>query len=324
MLVEAYSKKVHFFKKVIESSNYLRSELGIDYKDTRDPSEISWLDISKYFLACAKIEEDDHVGLTALLQKSDLDFLRSNNISIQRVTVDNIADNNISILSEIYQEPDKSTDDEGVYRIGPFVGDSTDFDEERSSIELALKVLELCSPGYYRLVSEMVDTIYVCGPLEGGFMRSATTVKSFGCLVNTALTKKNVVQYIEDLVHESSHLLLYLEQINDPIVLNNKDQRYPAPFRDDLRPLEGIYHAMFVLGQVYVCFVDIYISNTDLIDRALLLKHMGSVWRRFKESADIVEENGDLTEAGQVIFKYIRRLAFVANGKYVNTPLKSA
>ena len=53
----------------------------------------------------------------------------------------------------------------------------------------------------------------------------------------------------ETLVHEAAHTLLTALAREEPLVRNPRSARYQAPVRRDPRPMEGIYHATFVLSR---------------------------------------------------------------------------
>lgn len=292
------SKKTDFYNQLSSSIVYLRQAFDLPSNNIY-PSTLSWTDIAAYFLAVKYIEKDQYQTARQYLEKQQ--FLRSNELTIERVRNTTIQETSLVILADIFNEPDTNKDDEGVYQFGPYIGSDIDYIKELTAIKHALEIVKIHAPEYFSLISNLIETIYVCGKLEHGYMRSATTTKAFGCLVNTALTKGNTVQYMEDLVHEASHLLLYLEQIDDPIVLNDKTERFTAPFRSDLRPIEGIYHAMFVLGHVSLCFTQILAKEDINLPQDALTKHKESALKRFYESSHIITKYGKLTKKGQRI-----------------------
>jgi HEXXH motif-containing protein len=63
-----------------------------------------------------------------------------------------------------------------------------------------------------------------------------------------------VAYWIEHLVHEISHLQLIALGIHDKLVLNSDVERFPAPIREDPRPMFGVLHATFVLARMVRIF----------------------------------------------------------------------
>lgn len=63
------------------------------------------------------------------------------------------------------------------------------------------------------------------------------------------------------LVHESSHLKLFSAFVADEIVLNDPDERFASPLRVEPRPMNGIYHAAFVLARMIGFSADLLASG---------------------------------------------------------------
>ncbi|WP_339386760.1 aKG-HExxH-type peptide beta-hydroxylase [Vibrio caribbeanicus] len=298
-------RKDFFFKSLNESYDYLCDTLDVE----KNSPISSWSDISNYYKASDMIEEDDinYEGIISSLKDVGVS-LPKQDIKLTRITKDNILSPKFKLLSDIYKKPDEDQSDLGTYKFGPFIGSEKDYELEFYSLNRAIELLRVYSPDYYHKSACLIEEIIICGKLEGGFMRSSTSVKCFGCVINTAMSPGNTGQYIEDIVHESAHLELYLVQLEDPLVLNDKDARYSAPFRPDARPMYGIYHAMYVLGHICKCLNDLKkissvqneIINLDfLIDRAR---------SRFDESYGIVNHHGILTDKGRNIKESIYAL----------------
>lgn len=108
-------------------------------------------------------------------------------------------------------------------------------------------------------------------------------------------------------MHESSHLRLYLEQVEDEIVLNSDEARYPAPFRQDKRPMTGIYHAFYVLAHVCCCFLDLKQHKEKFVDCGDFDAIFDRAYARFTESSAIVKKYGQLTERGKSIFEQMNQ-----------------
>src|SRR5206468_121331 len=63
-----------------------------------------------------------------------------------------------------------------------------------------------------------------------------------------------VPYYLEHIVHECAHQHLFALQLIDPVVLNDKNELFDAPIRLQKRPMDGIFHACFVLARMVRCF----------------------------------------------------------------------
>ena len=66
------------------------------------------------------------------------------------------------------------------------------------------------------------------------------------------------ISILETLIHEASHTYLFAQSYLTPLTKNNKDELYYSPLRNCERPIEGIYHAMFVSARVAYCLFQMY------------------------------------------------------------------
>lgn len=57
-----------------------------------------------------------------------------------------------------------------------------------------------------------------------------------------------IYDYMENIIHEMSHIELYIKQLVDPLII--KGSYLTSPFRKKLRPASGVYHAAFVLARI--------------------------------------------------------------------------
>jgi HEXXH motif-containing protein len=55
--------------------------------------------------------------------------------------------------------------------------------------------------------------------------------------------------YLENIVHEASHLYLYTLFLADPILHEDGRRQYRSPIRPGGRPLSAVMHAAFVLAR---------------------------------------------------------------------------
>ena len=78
-------------------------------------------------------------------------------------------------------------------------------------------------------------------------------------------------QYIPRLIHEYSHNLLFGIARNEPLVFNDPEERDESPLRQDLRPMDGIYHALFVSAREALAMRAI-LSHPDEKKYTLVLK----------------------------------------------------
>ncbi|WP_350355667.1 aKG-HExxH-type peptide beta-hydroxylase [Serratia symbiotica] len=98
-------------------------------------------------------------------------------------------------------------------------------------------------------------------------VRAGSGFNTLGMVYISELSKDDdASRYIEHLIHESAHNLLYAYWANEALIENETDELFHTPFRKDKRPLSAIYHAMFVLYHTIFIFDRINQYDSNLID----------------------------------------------------------
>jgi HEXXH motif-containing protein len=61
-------------------------------------------------------------------------------------------------------------------------------------------------------------------------------------------------RYLRTIVHEAAHLLLFGLARNEPLVNDGPARCHDSPLRRDPRPMDGLFHAAFVLARECFAF----------------------------------------------------------------------
>lgn len=132
----------------------------------------------------------------------------------------------------------------------------------RRPINEALRLIRKYDPGVGEEFQSYVTRIKL---FNGVSLRGETANVVFGSIwLRLPEPDEHPVAYwIEHLVHEIAHLQLYVLSLRDPLVHNSPDERYPAPLRQDLRPMFGNYHATFVLARMVRTFRKITLREKE-------------------------------------------------------------
>jgi hypothetical protein len=103
--------------------------------------------------------------------------------------------------------------------------------------------------------------------------------------------------FIEHLVHETSHQYLHALMEFDPLILNDKEERYPAPIRTDLRPMFGVFHATFVLSRM------VYITHLiyNQTGEQCFLDNLNTFKSQFNKGIQVVRNHAVLTDNGKLV-----------------------
>ncbi|MDP1603130.1 MAG: HEXXH motif-containing putative peptide modification protein [Legionella sp.] len=77
---------------------------------------------------------------------------------------------------------------------------------------------------------------------------ACSSFKFLGTIIIAPKITWCLADYVENLIHEMSHIDLFIRQLIDPIV--EKNVLLDSPFRKNKRPTIGVFHAAFVLSRV--------------------------------------------------------------------------
>lgn len=126
----------------------------------------------------------------------------------------------------------------------------------------------------------------------------------WGTLFLNATSHQTDIAMVEVLAHESAHMLLYACTIDEPLVLNPDEDLFTSPLRNDLRPMDGIYHATFVSARMHYAMQSLVdsemLSPEDLINaKKARDEDLKNFWAGYK----VVSENANLSATGEKIMQ---------------------
>ncbi len=123
-----------------------------------------------------------------------------------------------------------------------------DLQQGRALVAQALQVLQHAAPELFAELSLTLQDIVLaragadCRLSFGG----VSSFAAWGAIGINLAAHAGWPQVYKTLVHECGHLVLFAQAREQPLVLNPPEERFGSPLREDLRPLDGIYHAAFV------------------------------------------------------------------------------
>ena len=124
----------------------------------------------------------------------------------------------------------------------------------------------------------------------------------WGGIIINANRRDGALGMAQMLAHESSHNLLFGMCTDEPLLLNDPEERYPSPLRVDLRPLEGIYHATFVSARMYRVVKNLLaVGGLTPEVTAKAQKDLAENARYFSQGYATVQQHGRLTAIGEII-----------------------
>jgi len=107
-------------------------------------------------------------------------------------------------------------------------------------------------------------------------------------------SKRTWQQYCEDIVHECAHQYIFHIAATDTLCRNKPHERYPSPLRQDLRPIMGTFHAVFVITRI-ILFYRVLLEIGSELDCQTKIDFYTP---RFFEGYDIIMHHAKLTKKG--------------------------
>jgi hypothetical protein len=118
---------------------------------------------------------------------------------------------------------------------------------------------------------------------------------------------KTVLDVLQTLAHESSHMHLFGVAVDSPLVLNPDEERHASPLRRDARPMDGVYHATYVSARMHYALARLLESGIlDATQRAQAEKDLREHVETFRKGLSTVEAHGRLTELGTALLSNAR------------------
>jgi hypothetical protein len=178
---------------------------------------------------------------------------------------------------------------------------SLDIEPIRREIENALQKIEMADPSLRQDFSAFVTRIKL---FQGRVLRGETNTAVFGAIFFRLAPPSyhQEAYWVEHVVHEVAHLRLELLRAHDPLILNDAKEVFPAPFRRDLRPMIGVFHATYVLSRMIRVVRRLSQMGTDPIyDARLPFLH-----EKLLKGVEAISRSAHLTGTGEMILRAIR------------------
>lgn len=171
-------------------------------------------------------------------------------------------------------------------------------------VKSALEILERIDAVHSYSATHQLNEIKIFDGTVRGFSYQAAYGNIY---IRSAQQSDNTIAYyLEHIVHECAHQHLFALQLIDPIIINNKNELFDAPIRMQKRPMDGIFHACFVLARMVRCFQRTKSEFEHDINQTFLEKI--DAW--FNKSYETVKEHAKLTDKGRQLFNTLKICAY--------------
>ena len=175
---------------------------------------------------------------------------------------------------------------------------------QEKNILLALNILKETDNSHY---CSATHNLYAIKLFEGS-VRGFSYQAAYGNIYIRvpAESDNHAAYYLEHIVHECAHQYLFALQLMDPVVLNDKSELYDAPIRKQKRPMDGVFHACFVLARMVRCFR----KTNEHINEKYNSQFRERIEAWFDKSYQVVKEYGQLSEQGKSLFLTFKECAY--------------
>lgn len=140
-------------------------------------------------------------------------------------------------------------DNEGLELVAP---DASALEQAQRTLDDAWALARERLPDLAAEMQSLVAQIILVGNAPNARLHfdGGSSYMLWGALIVNAEPTRSSVAMLELLAHETAHLLLFAAAHAEPLVTNPETERYPSPLREDLRPMDGIYHATWVSARM--------------------------------------------------------------------------
>lgn len=169
----------------------------------------------------------------------------------------------------------------------------------------ALCIIQALLPGMHEEMGLLLQTITPLQALHPGLPSSSNSAMT-GAIWYTATEEPTLLA--EMLIHEHSHNKLFLMQDIDPLLdpayhgTGWEDCSYYSPWRDDPRPLNGIFHGYVVFSEAALFWAH---RLKQCPDENLSLRRFGMLVRQLQHARTVLEAHGAFTPAGAELMRLL-------------------
>lgn len=124
----------------------------------------------------------------------------------------------------------------------------------REQLRAAFALLDSGFPQMAEEIRELLREIVVAaGPEDPKALTfdGASCYMMWGAVLLNARGQKSVLDTAQALAHESGHNLLFGFCSSGPLVDNPDDELFSSPLRKDPRPMDGVFHATYVVARMH-------------------------------------------------------------------------
>ena len=197
--------------------------------------------------------------------------------------------------------------------LGLVPADDAELERVRKEAMRALDYMGKADPELFGETIALIDQIIVVRQdgTERFMFTGGSSFAVWGAILANGELLPDWPEIYNTLAHEEGHLLLFAIARDEPLVLNSNDAAFVSPVRDDLRPMDGIYHTAFVVARearALSRLLEWHERTGELspADEALVAEKLESSVIAFWQSVEALEKAAVLSELGKSILDECR------------------
>lgn len=265
--------------------------------------QVNWRSINCY-LQIVNLLTTSH---TDTIDQTQLQELKNtlqtySEVNIRVVNENNISSKEIQSVLNVFKPQEENQNIRGDFSFGPYTEGPDSAKKVISNIRSALRIIKKYLPNYHQETISYIEEIFIVGMDQGRGIRSGSTINIFGCIINRPNGSGDILQFVEDLIHETIHHRIYIEQLDDELLISDDNQFFPAPFREDgiSRPLSTQYHSAHVCAHVAIAMNELSKQKLNITESRYDLKeNIDRLLTWHKHCCDILFNHADMTQRGK-------------------------
>lgn len=180
--------------------------------------------------------------------------------------------------------------------------------EARAVLGAAFDLLEAAAPKVGDEVRALFHDVVLVTNAEGRGIGGASSFALWGTVLLNIDCLSDRLTAAVALAHEAAHAHLFGLALGGRLVENSDDDRYASPLRSDLRPMEGIAHAVYVLGRMIFTLRALRASGRLSLEESEQARAQLGVDRgAYDDGLATVLRHARFTPAGAGAFEDLRR-----------------
>ena len=178
------------------------------------------------------------------------------------------------------------------------------------TVARADRAFDLLDRGFPAMAAEirelLREIVIAAGPEDPKALTfdGSSSYMLWGAMLLNARGQKTALDTAQALAHESGHNLLFGFCSSGTLVENADDELFSSPLRTDARPMDGVFHATYVVARMHQTLSRLLGSGVLSSEQTeFALKDLEAHRRNFDAGDEVIREGGRLTPLGAEVIE---------------------